>query len=175
MKLSSMTRRALGGFIALALTFVSSVLGQGITTSAISGVVRTKQGSPMAGATVTVLHEPTGTKLTTTTRATGQYDFSGLRVGGPYTISVLGAEPSSRGGVFLELGQTADVNLPPAAADIVQMQAFTVAGERDTTFDAARMGASTNFTDQEILNIATVRSDVQDIARMDSRLTLNSL
>ena len=175
MKLSTMTNRAQSALIVLALTLVSSVLGQGITTSAISGTVRTKAGAPMAGATVTALHEPTGSKMTTTTRATGQYDFSGLRVGGPYTVSVGGAEPSSRGGVFLELGQTADISLPPAASDIVQMQAFTVAGERDTTFDAARMGAGTNFSDQEILAIATVRSDVQDIARLDSRLMLSSL
>jgi hypothetical protein len=175
MKLSTMTDRARGGLIALALTLVSSVLGQGITTSAISGIVRNKSGAPIAGATVTVLHEPTGTRATTTTRQTGQYDFSGLRVGGPYTVSVGGSEPSSRSGVYLDLGQTADVNFPPGASDIVQMQAFTVSGERSTTFDAARMSAGSSFTDQEIANIATVRNDVQDIARLDSRLTLNAL
>src|SRR5687767_3158433 len=141
MKLSTMTERARGGLIALTLMFVSSVLGQGITTSAISGTVRNKQGAPIAGATVTLVHEPTGTRATTTTRQTGQYDFSGLRVGGPYTVSVGGSEPASRSGVYLDLGQTADVNLPPGASEIIQMQAFTVSGERSTTFDAARMSA----------------------------------
>src|SRR5688572_8766242 len=175
MKPSSMTGRTLGRLLALSLAFVSSVFGQGITTSAISGVVRNAQGTPLAGATVTVLHEPSGTRSTTTTRQNGQYDFSNLRVGGPYTVSVAGAAPSSRGGIFLELGQTADVNLPPAAAEIVQMQAFTVAGERDTTFDSARMGAGSSFTDEQILSIASVRSDLQDVARLDSRLTLSSL
>lgn len=170
-----MKNRVLGGLLALGLALANSLLAQGVTTSAISGTVSDKQGRPLGGVTVTVLHEASGTRSTTVTRATGGYDFSGLRVGGPYTVSVGGAEPSSRTGIFLELGQTAEVNLPPGASEIVQMQAFNVAGERDTTFDSGRMSAGSNFTDDEILNIATVRSDVQDIARLDSRLTLTSL
>jgi hypothetical protein len=86
-----------------------------------------------------------------------------------------GPDPSTRAGVFLELGQTAEVNLPPGASEIVRMQAFTVSGERDTTFETARMGAGSTYTDREILASASVRSDIQDIARLDSRLTLNSL
>ncbi len=172
-----MTKRALGGLVALSLALAGSVFGQGITTSAISGFVNNQQGAPVGGATVTAVHEPSGTRATTTTRANGQYNLTNLRVGGPYTVTVsgpgAGAEP--RRDIFLDVGQTTEVNLAPGTSNVVQMQAFNVQGERDTTFDAARMSAGTGFNEDEIQAIATIRRDVQDIARLDSRITLTSL
>ena len=167
----------LGGLVALGMALAGTALGQGITTSAISGFVNTPQGSPIPGATVTVVHEPSGTRSSTTTRANGQYDISNLRVGGPYTVTVSGpgAPANPTRDLFLEVGRTTEVNFGTALGAAVQMQAFQVTGERDTTFDAARMGAGTQFREQEIENIASIRSDVQDIARLDSRLTLTSL
>lgn len=126
---------------------------------------------------MTIVHEPSGTRATTTTRQNGQYNVSNLRVGGPYTVTVSGpgAPTTPNSNVFLEVGQTSEVNFGAPVGSVVQMQAFSVSGERDTTFDAARMGAGTNFGATEIQNIASIRADVQDIARLDSRLTLTSL
>src|SRR4051812_702844 len=78
----------LWAFLALSLTLATTVLGQGITTAAMNGLVTDKQGRPVAGAQVTIVHEPSGTRATTVTRSTGQYTMSGLRVGGPYTVSI---------------------------------------------------------------------------------------
>lgn len=156
---------------------VGTAFGQGLTTSAISGFVNTAQGTPVAGATVTVVHEPTGTRSTAVTRTNGQYDIANLRVGGPYTVSATGpgvpATPVQN--VYVEVGQSTTVTIGASLGSVVQMQAFNVQGERDSTFDASRMSAGTGFTDQDIANIATVRRDVQDIARLDSRITLTSL
>lgn len=177
MKHFSTFQRMVGGLLALSLALAGTALGQGITTSAVSGFVIDKAGNAVPGATITVVHEPSATRAVTTTRENGQYNLSGLRVGGPYTITATGpgaAQPDTRRNILLEVGQTLDLNLT-LTTDVVQLQAFNVVGERDTTFDAARMGAGTGFTDEEIINIASIRSDVQDIARLDSRLTLTSL
>jgi len=61
------------------------------TTSAVSGRVVGGRvfggdGRPVAGATVTVTHQPSGTSVTTTTDAEGRYAARGLRAGGPYTV-----------------------------------------------------------------------------------------
>ncbi|MBI5766967.1 MAG: TonB-dependent receptor [Verrucomicrobia bacterium] len=164
-------RHFLIGAFSLMLTLASTAFGQGITTSAMSGYVNDKSGKPVPGASVTIVHEPSGTRVTTATRASGQFDVSGLRVGGPYTVTS-GSEV--RRDVYLELGQVAEVVLP-APSEVVQMAAFSVTGERATTFDAGKMSAGTSFTDDQIANIASIRSDVQDIARLDSRLMLTSL
>ena len=57
------------------------------TTSVIRGEV-TAGGAPVAGAEVVVRHEPSGTTQRTTTGADGTFSAAGLRVGGPYTVSV---------------------------------------------------------------------------------------
>ncbi|HVV03403.1 MAG TPA: carboxypeptidase-like regulatory domain-containing protein, partial [Puia sp.] len=57
------------------------------TTSQILGTVTSDQG-PLAGATVTALHVPTGTHYITTTRKDGRFNLPNVRVGGPYTLTV---------------------------------------------------------------------------------------
>lgn len=170
--------RIIAAAIALstALLTAPTAFAQGITTSAITGIVKNASGEPIAGATVTAVHEPSGTRATTTSRANGQYDMSGLRVGGPYTITATSGDlkPDVRNEVYLELGQTTTVDVT-MRAEIVQLQSFTVVADRDTTFGTGRMGAGSNFTDEDMANAASVRNNVQDIARLDSRLTLNSL
>ena len=64
------------------------------TTSQILGTV-TDGKAGLAGATVVALHTPTGTKYTTTTRKDGRFNLPGLRIGGPYVVSV-SYEDSSR-------------------------------------------------------------------------------
>lgn len=152
-----------------------TTFGQGVTTSALSGFVADRQGRPVANATVTVEHEPSGTRDTAVTRATGQFYFSGLRVGGPYTVTTKGGGLEDvRRGVYLALGQALELSLV-LGGEIVQMEAFRVEVDRDISFDASRMGTGTGFTEAEMEAIASIRGDVQDIARLDSRLSLNSL
>jgi len=176
MKLSFLKKRALGGLVALSLALASSVFGQGLTTSAISGTVTNKQGAPVGGATVTVLHEPTATKTATTTRENGQFNLSGLRPGGPYTITAAGStlRAETRNDVYLELGAATDLGFS-LAADTVVMEAFRVSDTRDLTFGAGQLGTTSNFNEQEIENTASVRRNVQDVARLDPRLALLSL
>ncbi|MCT7264652.1 carboxypeptidase-like regulatory domain-containing protein, partial [Salmonella enterica] len=47
------------------------------TSSSISGRIVDGNGQPIAGATVQIVHEPTGTTKTTTTDAAGRYAAQG--------------------------------------------------------------------------------------------------
>src|SRR5580700_7161963 len=77
------------------------------TTSAIQGTVVTDSKAPLGGATVVALHTPTGTKYTTTTRKDGHFNLPGLRVGGPYTLTVtyVGFKTEQQDNITLVLGQ----------------------------------------------------------------------
>ena len=88
---NSFLRYALvAGLAVLALAVGTSAFAQGITTSAINGFVVDQSGKPVAAAAITVVNVPSGTQYTTQTRSNGQYNLSGLRVGGPYSVSVKG-------------------------------------------------------------------------------------
>ena len=57
------------------------------TTSSVRGSVESANG-PVGGATVTVVHEPSGTTASSSTNADGTFAANGLRVGGPFTVTV---------------------------------------------------------------------------------------
>jgi hypothetical protein len=158
---------------ALVMALSASAFAQGVTTSGINGFVTDKSGKPVDGALITVLHEPSGTRAVTSTRPTGRYNLAGLRVGGPYTVSVEAKEfqPQSEKGIFLSTSQDQTVNFV-VSSDVVEMEAFVVFETRETTFDTARMGANTTFGARQVNDVPTIRRDVQDLANMDSRLSL---
>ena len=47
-------------------------------------------GQPVAGATVEIVHVPSGTSRTVVTDANGRYAAQGLRVGGPFDVKASG-------------------------------------------------------------------------------------
>ncbi len=162
--------------VAALVASIPSAFAQGITTSSLNGTVTAKDGSPVSGANVTVVHEPSGTKASTTSRANGQYNLSGLRVGGPYTVTVSGAgyTPETTNDLYLDLGDAGVVNVT-LSAEVLQLEKLSVTGSRDGTFGTGRMGTGSSFSDREIENVSTVRRNVQDVASLDSRLYLGSL
>ncbi len=158
------------------LASATSALAQGITTAAINGQVTSKDGQAIAGATITIVHVPSGTKATTTSRSNGQYTMSGLRIGGPYTVTATAKDytEQTQQDIDLEVGDSSQFNFA-LSPEVLKLEAFAVSSSRDTTFGAGKMGTSTSFTSQEIANTPSVRRNIQDIATLDSRITVLSL
>src|SRR5579875_4159992 len=101
------------------------------TSSSISGRVLDAAGQPVAGATVQIVHEPSGTTKTTTTDASGRYSAQGLRVGGPFDVTATkdGMPSVRQDNVYLQLGSDTAVNLSASAAsaaDATALGAVTV-------------------------------------------------
>lgn len=57
-----------------------------VTTSTIRGTVTDASGQPLPGATVTALHQPSGTTYGVVTRLDGSYHIPNVRIGGPYKV-----------------------------------------------------------------------------------------
>ena len=58
------------------------------TSGALQGRIVYNGKEPLGGATVTAIHQASGTKYTTTSLVNGQYYLPGLRIGGPYRVQV---------------------------------------------------------------------------------------
>src|SRR5687767_12212094 len=94
------------------LALPASLLAQGVTTAAISGLVVSTDGSPVEGATVTALHVPSGTQYRGLTRAGGAYNIINMRIGGPYRVTAtrISFRPAAQENVFISLGQSQRVD-----------------------------------------------------------------
>ena len=94
----------------IAIALFTSAIGfsQGVTTSAIGGKVTDNTGEPLIGASIVAIHGPSGTVYGASTDFDGFYRISGMRIGGPYkiTISYIGFNDDVSEGVFLNLGQS---------------------------------------------------------------------
>ena len=59
-----------------------------VTTSSLTGLITDTDGEPLAGAAVIAVHTPSGTQYATAANADGRVIINGMRIGGPYRISV---------------------------------------------------------------------------------------
>src|SRR5205814_2593707 len=119
---------AIGAFLALAI-YASPAAAQGVTTAALTGVVKDAQGGVIPGASVTAVHVPSGTTYEGVTQADGRYNIPGMRIGGPYkvTVALQGFGPEVKNEVSLVLGVTQDLDFTLKVATVAET--ITVVGE----------------------------------------------
>lgn len=166
-------------FAIAALFAASGALAQN-TSSSLSGHVVDASGKPVTGATVQIVHMPSGTTRVVTTDATGGYNAQGLRVGGPFDITVLenGAKEAERNGVYLRLAETSTVDLTltgAAAGPVTNLGAITVtANALNQTFQSDNKGISTNVSQRELQVLPNPDRSIQSIARLDPFIILTN-
>jgi hypothetical protein len=162
---SGFSRTALSA--AIAIVVAAPALAQN-TTAALGGRVSAADGKAIAGATVTILHRESGSSSTQTTDADGRYAARGLRVGGPYTITVIkGNDKDVRDEVFLQLAETQAIDLTLGGT---ALNAVVVTAAANSKFGNTSMGAGTNISRKEIDAFASIGRNLQDYARTDPRL-----
>jgi hypothetical protein len=143
---------------------------QGVTTAAINGFVTSDEGVALAGATVTAIHDPSGTQYRATVRSGGAFTIPNMRVGGPYrvTVAMIGFRPQTEENVFLTLGQShrLDFRMEPQA---VQLRGVEVTAEQDPVLNAGRTGAATFLDLEKVALLPSVKRSTRDLTRVDPR------
>lgn len=137
----------------LFLTTVFSGFAQ-VTTSSISGVVKTGDGGTLPGATVQVVHVPTGTKYGTTTNQSGKYVIPAVRVGGPYKviISFVGFKTNTMEDVNTSLGATTNVDLV-LVEEASALNEVVVTANKFGIFSKEKTGAAQQFGRRELTTV----------------------
>ena len=164
----------LGGRMVLCLMFCtlalpSGVAAQGVTTGSLTGIVKDAQEKPVAGATVLALHVPSGTTYEATTRADGRYSIPGMRVGGPYSITVApsagatGFEAQTQDDILINLGIATDLDFIVRS---IAVEVTVTAPTSDAIFSSERTGASTQISREALATLPNMQGRLQQITRL---------
>ena len=151
--------------LAAGLAFAPEVRAQE-TSAQIAGVVVDADGAAVAGAEVRVLHVPSGTTSTAVTNASGQFALSGLRVGGPYTVTAMsgGNMAAAVENVYAELGRRPALTLALVpTAQLAEVQ-VTAAGMQSTA-----VGVGTDFSAAVIASAPSIDRDLKGTLRIDPK------
>ena len=133
-----------------------SVLGHAqVTTSAMSGIVKSNTGEALPGASVMVVHKPTGSKYFSTTGYDGGYSVQGLRPGGPYTVTVtyVGYKTTEITEINAPLGSNLSVNVVIQEASNTLKEVVVVSTKSNGAFNKGKTGASQQFSNRELTAI----------------------
>jgi hypothetical protein len=157
--------------LAATTTIATPVFAQE-TTSSVRGDVVDQDGNPIAGANVTITHVPSGTTSTQTTDSAGGFNATGLRLGGPFTVSVTadGYEPAEQEIGFLAAGQAQRLSVALADAG----KTIIVSGARARSAITLGTGAATVLTARDIAGVANVDRDIRNLAARDPLVTLDA-
>ena len=165
-----MSRTTLFRFLALVCCVLLWPTGradaQGVTTGAMSGVVKDAQGAVIPGATVLAVHQPSGSTYEAVTQADGRFVMPGMRVGGPYTItaSLPGFTSEAKNNVNVSLGVTQDLDFGLKIANVAET--ITVVGQSDPVFSSGRTGAATAVSREDLATLPTISGRITDITRL---------
>lgn len=156
------------------LFVVSSAVAQN-TSSSLSGRVVDAGGKPIAGATVEIVHVPSGTSRTVVADANGRYSAQGLRVGGPFEVKASGdhGEKADQTDIYLKLAEDTTLNLTVGAADATELSGVTVtAAAPGSTFQADNKGISTNLSQRDLIAMPQPDRSIQNVVRADPRIVV---
>ncbi len=149
------------------------ILKAQVTTSSITGFVKSDKGEPLDGATVTAIHVPSGTKYATVTKKDGSFTLPNTRIGGPFTLTVdyVGYAPQTINDITLNLGE-------PYVADVTLSQQAQVLSEV-TISEAGRgslgkTGASTILNSREIATLPSLSRSITDFTRLTPQANGNN-
>ena len=152
------------------LTLVVKISFAQETTATLNGNVADEKGSAVAGATITIKHEPTGTYTYTQSNSKGIFVVPNLKVGGPYTITFtnVGFTADTLHDVNLVLGTNPDlnVNLQPATNTLTEVT-VSASGRR-------AIASGTIVGRQQLSTLPTIGRSLSDFTRLTPQSNNNS-
>lgn len=159
----------------LALVSNMSLVAQ-VTTSTLSGNVKTSTGEILGGATIKAVHKPSGSVYTTVAGTNGQFTIPNLRVGGPYliTITYAGYQPGTVDDVYMKLGEPYILNQVMSQSGTELKEVVVSAASRNSLLSANRSGASTNIGTRQLNTMPTISRTLNDFVRITPQATSTS-
>jgi hypothetical protein len=153
------------------IVFLSINLQAQETNSHASGSVSTSTNEMLAGASVTVIHEPTQSNYVAVTHTDGFFHFFHLKPGGPYRISIssIGYQTLTKTNLYLHLtGDHFSAGDSEASHFVLQEKIATLPEViiENNNSNRNRNGIETNSTRSALQSLPTISRSLQDFVRL---------
>jgi Carboxypeptidase regulatory-like domain len=153
----------------IVLLAVNVAVSAQVTSGTITGTVKDAKSAILTGATVEAIHEPSGSKYKTVSGTSGKFNLPGLRVGGPYklTITYVGFQVETITDIYVQLGVPSSVEVG-LRDNSTQLKEVTVAGttRKGALISKEVKGTGTNINKRLISALPTLSRSVTDITRL---------
>ncbi|GAC1596386.1 MAG: TonB-dependent receptor [Ginsengibacter sp.] len=155
-------------FIIALLAFPFLISAQ-VTTGTINGSVKDSKGDDLPGATIEVIHVPSGSVYRATSGKSGIYNISSLRVGGPYTVKItyVGYKEEILADVNVQLGEPTKINvvLTDANKSLTEV-VISGTGRKGSLISKDKKGTSTNINRRLIAALPTLSRNITDFTKL---------
>jgi hypothetical protein len=137
-----------------------------VTTSSITGTIKSATDEPLVGATVIATHIPTGTRYTAISRAGGAIRIDNMKPGGPYSIEIsfVGYDKEKYDDIYLTLAESFSLN-PQLKKTETTMETVVLTTGRRTIFNPNRTGPTTNINLRQITQAPAINRNIIDLTR----------
>ena len=160
----------------IAFTFItfsinsSEVLAEQ-TTGIIRGSVTDESGNPVSGASVQITHIPSGSKSSTSSGNSWAFYSRGLRLGGPFKVTVTKSGQSSvRNNIFTRLGSESSLSFSLGSNSVEEI----VVTAKASDFSGLGVGPGSTFNAEDISTLPSIDRDIKDIAKLDPFVTVDN-
>lgn len=126
-----------------------------------------QNGQPLPSASILAVHVSSDTQYGTTTRSNGRYNFTGLRVGGPYEITVSFVEYQTEKLTIdrLQLGEAYSLDVKLSETTI-ELSSVTVTANRSAIINVNHTGSAQNVTTRQIEEVPTISRSFSNFAKL---------
>ena len=141
------------------------------TTGIIRGSVTDESGNPVSGASVQITHIPSGSKSSTSSGNSGAFYSRGLRLGGPFKVTVTKSGQSSvRNNIFTRLGSESNVSFSLGSSGVEEI----IVTAKASDFSGLGVGPGSTFDAEDISTLPSIDRDIKDIAKLDPFVTVDN-
>ena len=145
-----------------------------VTTSSITGTVKSDKGEALDGATITATHLPSGSVYNTIAKTGGNFTLPNLRIGGPYSLKVnfVGLKSETLSDINLSLGEPYNINV--VMTDNSQTLSNVIVTAIGSRLSKDKTGASTNISSRMLTTLPTISRSITDFTRLTPQANGNS-
>lgn len=153
----------------IAIVLVASGVKAQVTTSSMSGTTKNATGDALAGASISAVHQPSGTRYSAISQSGGRYNIPNMRPGGPYhiEISYVGFTTQKFDDVYLKLAEDFVLDATLGSNDnTLSAVVVTGASRKNPILNSSRTGAVTNIGRRDIERMPSISRNINDLTRV---------